>query len=84
VFAEALPFLETARKFYPDDYPVNFQLFLSYVLSGDPQGAVPSFKTRLEKHSALFLGEYEKVKKMFGDDAQKFADFERYVRVQPS
>lgn len=82
MFAEALPFLESAITFYPDDYPLNFQLFLAHVLSGDPQGAMPSFTTLLEKHKDLFLGEYEKVKNLFSDRADEFEIFERSIRVQ--
>lgn len=78
-FAEALPFLGTAHKFYPEDYSINFQLFLSHVLSGDPQGALPFFSTLLETKKELFLGEYQKLKILFPDGAQKFDDFEQSV-----
>lgn len=38
-FSEAIPYLEAARRMMPDEYPIGFQLTLSYIMSGSSDKA---------------------------------------------
>ncbi len=81
MFEEAIPFLEKARLFYPDEYPVNFQLFMAYMLTGNPQGAMPYFSSLMTSQRDLFIREYNQVKKMFPQNASEFDNFEKLIKA---
>jgi len=77
LFAEAIPFLQKALKFLPNDYAINFQLFLSSVVTGDTQDAVTYFSTLIRTDKILFQREYPQVKAMFPQNEQQFLNFEQ-------
>ncbi len=82
LFTQALPFLDKAHGFYPDEYSINFELLLCHIMTGDPQGAVPYFVTLVKSDQNQFLQDYQQLKGMFAQDASKFASFEKLLQQE--
>ncbi len=79
-FREAISYLEKAHTFYPEEYPINFELLLSYIMIGDPQHAEPYFMTLVQNNRDLFLNEYAKLKTLFPDASRQFDAFEKFLQ----
>jgi len=56
-YAEAVPYLETAHNLMPDEYPISFQLALSYVMTGNTDQARQLIEAQNAGNHTLLLKE---------------------------
>lgn len=80
LFDEAIPYLEKAHEFYPNEYSINVELLLSHIFTGDVHGSIPYFSSIVQSNKDLFLREYPQYRSMFPQYASRFDEFEALLK----
>lgn len=64
-FAQAIPYLEAAHHYMPNEYSINFQLIVSYAMNNQQDKAKELLKTSPVKDQKLMLGELQKLSQKY-------------------